>query len=567
MIKGNGAARGIAIAKVYKLEAQDLSFKKEKNPHIADELERLDNALALASTEIEQIQETTRTVIGDTQAEIFSSHLLILHDPEFIHSIKEKIKKENTIAEIALQEATTGFIALFKEMDNEYIRERVVDLTDISKRVLTHLLKVPLLDLTKLDEKVIVIGDDLTPSETAQFNSKYVKGLATNLGSNTSHTAIIARSLEIPAVVGLENITDLVQTEDIMIIDGDEGIVIINPDAEALASYKVKEANFTKQKYDHNLLKGEKTYTADGKQVKLAANISSPNEVNLALENGAEAIGLYRTEFLYMEKSKLPTEDEQYLAFKSVLQQMNDKPVIVRTLDAGGDKAIPYLHTRKERNPFLGFRAIRFCLANEEIFRPHLRALLRASIHGNLKIMFPMVATLEEFRAAKAMLLEEKENLLNKGIRVSDDIDLGIMIEIPSTALIASQLAKEVDFFSIGTNDLIQYTLAADRMNLWVSHLYQPCHPAVLQLIHIVIKAAHREGKWIGVCGEMASDPIAIPILLGLGLDEFSVNAASILPTKRQLRTLHKEELAHLKKHILNMGTAEEIEAFMKKKR
>lgn len=565
IIEGIAAAPGIAIAKAYKLQTPDLTYENKKTEDIDAELQRLDHALAAAIHELENIKASSIMTIGEAQAEIFSAHLLILRDPEMIQSIKTKIAEDAVIAETALHEVTENFIQTFHTIDNMYMRERAADITDVSKRILAHLLNVVFPDPALINEQVIIINDDLTPSETAQLHREFVKGFATDVGSRTSHSAIMARSLAIPAVVGTKYITQFVESGDIIILNGIDGEIIINPDKKTLAIYREREKNYLIEIEERQALKKEKTITADGQQVKLAANITSPNDTRTALDHGAEAIGLYRTEFLYMGRSSLPPEDVQYRAYKSVLEQMGDKPVIVRTLDIGGDKTLPYLDLPKEMNPFLGHRAIRYCLDNEHIFRPQLRALLRASTHGNLKIMFPMIATLEEFRSAKAMLLEEKTALMNEGISVSDSIEVGMMVEIPATAILAHQFAKEVDFFSIGTNDLIQYTMAADRMNEKVSYLYQPYHPAILNLIHTVIQAAHQEGKWTGMCGEMASDPIAIPILLGLGLDEFSMTATSILPIRKQLKELSKEQLANHKDKILSLGSADEVAAYIAK--
>lgn len=565
-VEGIAASSGIAIAKVYELKAPDLSFDKVKIDNIDTELERFDKALEISKQELEKIREHTRNEIGEEHAEIFSAHLLVLGDPELINPIKDKVKSDQVNAEFALNETATMFIDMFKAMDNEYMRERAADIHDVTKRVMAHLLGASFPDPALISEEVIVIAEDLTPSDTAQLNRQFVKGFATDIGGRTSHSAIMARSLEIPAVVGTKNITSSVSKDDVLIIDGIEGKVIINPTEDELDSYRSKQESFAKQQQEWAKLKDEPTYTSDGQQVELAANIGTPEDVEGVLNNGGEGIGLYRTEFLYMGKSELPSEEEQYEAYKSVLEQMDGKPVVVRTLDVGGDKELSYLDLPKELNPFLGYRAIRFCLENEDVFRPQLRALLRASAHGNLKIMFPMIATLEEFRQAKGLLDEEKENLKAEGVTVSDDIEVGIMVEIPSTAVIAKQFAKEVDFFSIGTNDLIQYTMAADRMNEQVSYLYQPYHPAILNLVNTVIEASHAEGKWTGMCGEMAGDSIAIPILLGLGLDEFSMSATSILPARTQILGLSKETMASYKEQLLSMGTAEEVEAFIKEK-
>ncbi|ASN04772.1 phosphoenolpyruvate--protein phosphotransferase [Virgibacillus necropolis] len=563
-IQGIAASSGIAIAKAYQLVTPDLTFEKKTIDNPNEEINRLDQALEKSKAELEKIKEHAKREIGDEHAEIFSAHLLVLSDPELIKPIKEKITTDNEMAEGALKETADMFIDMFKNMDNEYMRERAADIQDVTKRVMAHLLNVTFPDPALIDEEVIVIAHDLTPSDTAQLNREFVKGFATDIGGRTSHSAIMARSLEIPAVVGTKDSTQSIKQNDIVIVDGMNGVVLINPSEDEINSYREKQAEHEAQKAVWAQMKDEASVTSDGKQVELAANIGTPEDVESVLNNGGEGIGLYRTEFLYMGKSELPTEDEQYDAYKSVLEKMGDKPVVVRTLDIGGDKELSYLDLPKEMNPFLGFRAIRFCLENESIFRTQLRALLRASVYGNLKIMFPMIATLEEFRQAKEILLDEKNNLSNEGVAVSDQIEVGIMVEIPSTAVTAKQFAKEVDFFSIGTNDLIQYTMAADRMNEQVSYLYQPYHPAILNLVHNVIEAAHGEGKWVGMCGEMAGDPIAIPILLGLGLDEFSMSATSILQARTQLRQLSKEDMQSHKETLLSMGTADEVVAFVK---
>ncbi|WP_182201262.1 phosphoenolpyruvate--protein phosphotransferase [Paraliobacillus salinarum] len=565
-IKGIAASNGVAIAKAYKLEAPDLSFDKKVIDDVEAEVTRLNDALDISKKELETIKENARKTLGDEHAEIFSAHLLVLGDPELINPIEDNIKTNKVNAESALDETATMFVNMFKAMDNEYMRERAADIQDVTKRVMAHLLNVSFPDPALIDEEVIVLAEDLTPSDTAQLNKQFVKGFTTNIGGRTSHSAIMARSLEIPAVVGTKTITNDAKEGDTIIVDGIDGHVIINPSDDVIKQYEQKQADFEKQKEIWAKLKDEPTVSSDGKHVELVANIGTPEDVTGIINNGGEGVGLYRTEFLYMGKSELPTEDEQFEAYKSVLEQMGDKPVVVRTLDIGGDKELSYLDLPKEMNPFLGFRAIRLCLERDDIFRVQLRALLRASTYGNLKIMFPMIATLNEFREAKQLLLEEKQNLQKEGVEVSDNIEVGIMVEIPSTAVIARQFAKEVDFFSIGTNDLIQYTMAADRMNERVSYLYQPYHPAILNLVNNVIEAAHAEGKWAGMCGEMAGDSIAIPILLGLGLDEFSMSATSILPARTQIKDLSKEELASYKDQLLSMSTADEVEAFIREK-
>ncbi|GGF31878.1 phosphoenolpyruvate-protein phosphotransferase [Halobacillus andaensis] len=565
-LQGIAASSGIAIAKVYRLEAPDLSYSKTDVEQPEQEVKRLHDALEISKQELEKIKEHTKASLGDEHAEIFSAHLLVLSDPELIKPIEDKIKTDNVNAEAALDETANMFIDMFKGMDNEYMRERAADIQDVTKRVMAHLLNVTFPDPALINEEVVIVADDLTPSDTAQLNKQYVKGFTTDIGGRTSHSAIMARSLEIPAVVGTKEVTSQADKDVMIIVDGIDGDVIINPSSDEITKYEQKQQEFEKKKQEWAKLKDEATVTSEGEHVELAANIGTPEDVEGVLNNGGEGVGLYRTEFLYMGKNQLPTEEEQYDAYSSVLKQMGDKPVVVRTLDIGGDKELDYLDLPKEMNPFLGYRAIRLCLERDDIFRVQLRALLRASVHGNLKIMFPMIATLEEFREAKAILEEEKQKLIEEGQDVAESFEIGMMVEIPATAVIARQFAKEVDFFSIGTNDLIQYTMAADRMNEQVSYLYQPYNPAILNLVNNVIEAAHAEGKWAGMCGEMAGDEIAIPILLGLGLDEFSMSATSILPARTQIKDLSKKELASFKDEILSMGTSEEVVQFVKEK-
>jgi phosphoenolpyruvate-protein phosphotransferase (PTS system enzyme I) len=564
VIQGIAASSGIAIAKAYRLENPNLVAEKEPVSNTAAEIARFEDAITKAKNELEAIKARALEEMGEDKAAIFSAHLLVLSDPELLNPIKEKIQTEQVNAEYALNETAAMFITMFESMDNEYMKERAADIRDVTKRVLSHLLGVTISNPSMITEEVIIIAEDLTPSDTAQLNRKYVKGFVTDVGGRTSHSAIMARSMEIPAVVGTKSVTAEVQNGDIIIIDGLDGKVIVNPSADVLAEYEKKRTKFLAQKAEWAKLVNERTVTRDGHHVELAANIGTPDDVKGVLENGAEGIGLYRTEFLYMGRDSLPTEDEQFEAYKSVLERMNGKPVVVRTLDIGGDKELPYLELPKEMNPFLGFRAIRLCLEMQDMFRTQLRALLRASVYGNLKIMFPMIATLDEFRQAKAILLEEKAKLQAEGVQVSDNIEVGMMVEIPAAAVLADQFAKEVDFFSIGTNDLIQYTMAADRMNERISYLYQPYNPAILRLVSKVIDAAHQEGKWAGMCGEMAGDSLAIPILLALGLDEFSMSATSILRARSQLKHLSKEEAAKFKETILSMSTAEEVVKFVK---
>lgn len=558
-LQGIAASSGIAIAKAYRLVEPDLSFEKKTIEDTDSEVERFNSAIAQSKSELEVIRDNAKENLGADKAAIFEAHLLVLSDPELLNPIQDKVKSEKVNAEVALKETADKFISMFESMDNEYMRERAADIRDVTKRVLSHLLGVKIVNPSLISEEVIVVAEDLTPSDTAQLNRQFVKGFTTDIGGRTSHSAIMARSLEIPAVVGTKSATKDIENGDLIIVDGLKGEVHINPTQELVEQYKKENEAFEAQKAEWAKLKDEKTYSADGQQVELVANIGTPNDLTGVINNGGEGVGLYRTEFLYMGRDQLPTEDEQFESYKAVLEGLEGKPVVVRTLDIGGDKELPYLNLPKEMNPFLGFRAIRLCLEEQDIFRTQLRALLRASTYGNLKIMFPMIATVQEFRQAKAILEEEKTKLINEGVSVSENIEVGIMVEIPSTAVIADLFAKEVDFFSIGTNDLIQYTLAADRMNERVSYLYQPYNPSILRLIKLVIDASHKEGKWTGMCGEMAGDELAIPLLLGLGLDEFSMSATSILKARSQIKKLSKADMENIAEKALQLPTTEEV--------
>lgn len=560
LIKGIAASDGVAIAKAYLLVEPDLTFdKNEKVTDVEGEVAKFNSAIEASKVELTKIRNNAEVQLGADKAAIFDAHLLVLDDPELIQPIQDKIKNENANAATALTDVTTQFVTIFESMDNEYMKERAADIRDVSKRVLSHILGVELPNPSMIDESVVIVGNDLTPSDTAQLNKEFVQGFATNIGGRTSHSAIMSRSLEIPAIVGTKSITQEVKQGDMIIVDGLNGDVIVNPTEDELIAYQDKRERYFADKKELQKLRDADTVTVDGVHAELAANIGTPNDLPGVIENGAQGIGLYRTEFLYMGRDQMPTEEEQFEAYKEVLEAMDGKRVVVRTLDIGGDKELSYLNLPEEINPFLGYRAIRLCLAQQDIFRPQLRALLRASVYGKLNIMFPMVATINEFREAKAILLEEKENLKNEGHDISDDIELGIMVEIPATAALADVFAKEVDFFSIGTNDLIQYTLAADRMSERVSYLYQPYNPSILRLVKQVIEASHKEGKWTGMCGEMAGDETAIPLLLGLGLDEFSMSATSILKARRQINGLSKNEMTELANRAVDCATQEEV--------
>lgn len=566
-LKGIAASDGVAVAKAYLLVQPDLSFETVTVEDTSAEEARLDAALQASKDELSVIREKAVETLGEEAAAVFDAHLMVLSDPEMIGQIKETIRAKQINAEAGLKEVTDMFITIFEGMeDNPYMQERAADIRDVAKRVLAHLIGVKLPNPATIDEESIVIANDLTPSDTAQLNKKFVKAFVTNIGGRTSHSAIMARTLEIAAVLGTNDITSRVKDGDTVAVNGITGDVIINPTEEEIAEFKAAGEAYAKQKAEWAILKDAKTVTADGKHFELAANIGTPKDVEGVNANGAEAVGLYRTEFLYMDSQDFPTEDEQYEAYKAVLEGMNGKPVVVRTMDIGGDKELPYFDLPKEMNPFLGFRALRISISEtgQDMFRTQLRALLRASVHGHLRIMFPMVALLKEFRAAKAIFEEEKAKLKAEGIAVADDIEVGIMIEIPAAAMLADQFAKEVDFFSIGTNDLIQYTMAADRMNERVSYLYQPYNPAILTLLKHVIDSAHAEGKWVGMCGEMAGDQTAVPLLLGLGLDEFSMSASSVLKTRSLVAKLDSKEMEKLANKAINeCATVEEVIALV----
>ena len=564
-LQGIAASDGIAIAKVYTLTEPDLTVTKVTVEDSEKEVSRLDDALAASIKDVELIKETALKNLGEEEAQVFDAHLMVLSDPELIGQVKDSITSNKVNAESALKEVTDMFISIFAGMeDNPYMQERAADIRDVSKRVLAHLLGVKIPSPATIKDEVIIVAADLTPSDTAQLNRQYVKAFVTDIGGRTSHSAIMARSLEIPAIVGTKEVTSTAKDGDIIIVDGLTGDVFLNPSEEVIAEYRAKAEAFAAQQAEWEKLKDSKTYTKDGHQVELAANIGTPKDLEGVVNNGAEGVGLYRTEFLYMDSHEMPTEEDQFEAYKAVLEGMNGKPVVVRTMDIGGDKELPYLPLPHEMNPFLGYRAIRISLNEPEMFRTQLRALLRASVYGKLRIMFPMIATLNDFRGAKALLEEEKAKLIAEGVAVSDDIQVGIMIEIPAAAVLAHQFAKEVDFFSIGTNDLIQYTMAADRMNERVSYLYQPYNPSILTLIKHVIDSAHKEGKWAGMCGEMAGDQTAVPLLVGLGLDEFSMSASSVLKTRSLISKLTLEDMKALADKAINeCATVQEVEALV----
>lgn len=563
MLKGIAASSGIAICKALVINEAEVAIEKRDGVDVEQELKSFSKALENSKEEVRRLKEITLKKLGQGKAEIFEAHLMMLEDPELITGIEDKIKTEGFNAEYAVKITVDMFITIFEGMANDYMRERAADIKDIGKRLVYNLLGLKLRTLSALEENYIVVAKDLSPSETVQMDHEKVLGFATDIGGRTSHSAIMARSLDIPAVVGLGNITALVKDGDTLIIDGDIGAVYINPEADLVRVYKKKQDMARLEKQELQALLKAESITLDGRRVELAGNIGTPDNVSGVLKNGGEGVGLFRTEFLYMDKEQMPSEEEQFQAYKRVLEEMQNKPVVIRTLDIGGDKKLPYLPIKEELNPFLGYRAIRICLKQRDIFRAQVRALLRASIYGNLKIMFPMIATLEELREAKAFVEEMKQELSLEKVAYSNDVELGIMIEIPSAAIISDVLAKEVDFFSIGTNDLIQYTVAVDRMNENVSYLYSSYNPAVLRLIKTVIDNAHKEGKWVGMCGEMAGDVKLAPVLLGFGLDEFSMSASSILKVRSVIRGIEFRRAKVIAEDVLKMGTAEEIEGYL----
>ncbi|ALS24117.1 MULTISPECIES: phosphoenolpyruvate--protein phosphotransferase [Paenibacillus] len=558
-LTGIAASPGLAIAKVYRLNNSAHIPVRSTVTDPKQEVQRFRQAVEQAKQELESIRELTEAKLGAQKAEIFESHLLSLEDPDFIDVIMDNIEQEGINAEYALYEVSQAFINTLMAMDNELLRERAADVRDVSGRLMSGLRGEKYTTVSDIAEESIIIAEDLSPSDTAQLNLDVVRGFITEIGSRTSHSAIMARSLGIPAIVGVGAAAGDIPAGVTVIMDASEGRIVVDPTEEELNAYRAKKEQYDRRQAELSKLKDQPTVSKDGRQVELAANIGSVEDVQKAIDNGAEAIGLFRTEFLYMGRSSFPTEEEQFKVYKYVLEKMEGKPVVIRTLDIGGDKELPYLELPKESNPFLGLRAVRLCLDRQELFRTQLRALLRASRYGQLKIMFPMIAVLEELLEAKRLLQEEKDKLIQEGETVADRIEVGMMIEVPAAALAADSFAAEVDFFSIGTNDLIQYTMAADRMNETVSYLYQPLHPSILRLIQMVIRAAEREGKWVGMCGEMAGDATAIPLLLGLGLHEFSMSAGSILPARELIRELSQEEWAVHAGRALAMRSQNEI--------
>lgn len=568
VLKGIAASPGIAMGSVYLWDSEDYNVHMYaiKDSQIGREIVRLEEALIKTRAEILDIQKKISSGMGVEHAEIFNAHLLVLEDRMLIEEVINKIKKEKTNVESIFVAVLRKYCDIFAKMDDEYLKERLIDIQDVGKRVLHNLLGKQRQELFDLKKEVIVVAANLSPSDTALIQKEKVIAFATDMGGRTSHTAILARSQEIPAVVGLKTLTAIVKQGDTIIIDGNQGVVIINPTASDLIKYKQEKRRFANFERGLSRLKELPSVTKDNHSVLVGANIEFPEEIASILAHGAEGVGLYRTEYMYLNRTDLPTEADHFKAYKKVAQCMQKSSVVIRTIDLGGDKFASHLDLPNEMNPLMGMRAIRFCLARPDIFKTQLSGILRASVYGNLKIMYPMISGLGELRKANIILQEVKMDLKKQKIPFDENIEVGIMIEVPSAALIADILAKEADFFSIGTNDLIQYALAVDRINEKITYLYEPAHPAVLRLIKSVIDTAHKEGIWVGMCGEMAAEPPFILVLLGLGLDEFSASAVAIPEIKKIIRSVTYEQAKKIAEKALTFSTGKEIESYLRTK-
>lgn len=539
-MNGIGISPGISIGKVLVYKEAELIIEKRQITNIKDEIERLKMSIEKATKEVDELYNEMLKTVGKYEAAIFNAHKMILNDPEFIESIKSRINEHKVNAEYAIRDISHHYKSLFENMEDEYLKARALDIEDILVRIL---LGVKNKDLRLIKDKCILVAKDLTPSDIAQMNKDMVMGIVTERGGRTSHASIMIRAMEIPFVTGIQDISKKVKDGEVIILDGSRGLVLTNPTYEEVEKYKNKKYEYEKIKDKIKKVKGLKSISKDGIEVKLVANIGSPKDVDKVIENDGEGIGLYRSEFLYLNKDSIPSEEEQFYAYKIVAENMQGKPVIARTLDVGGDKNIPCLNLPKETNPFLGYRAIRLCLDREDVFKIQLRALLKASYYGNIKIAFPMISNIEEIRKAKGLLEEAKDELKREKAPFNENIQIGMMVETPAAAIHSQAFAKEVDFFSIGTNDLIQYTLAVDRENEAISHLYSQYDPAVLKLIKMTIDNGHKEGIKVSMCGEAASDEKLVPVFLAMGLDEFSMNPSSILKTKWIIKNTSKKEI------------------------
>ena len=566
MISGILASPGIAFGKALLLQEEEIVLNK--TPIAADqidnEIQRFFDARKKSSEQLEVIKEKARVTFGEEKEAIFEGHIMLLEDEELEEEIIALIKDKHS-ADYAIYSVIEEQAQTLESLDDEYLKERASDIRDIGNRFIKNALGINVINLSAINEQVILVANDLTPSETAQINLEFVLGFITDIGGRTSHTSIMARSLEIPAIVGTNNITSLVKNGDMLVLDAINNQVVINPTDDELNKFKaIRDANKAEQE-ELAKLKDLPAITLDSKQVEVCGNIGTVKDCAGVSRNGGEGVGLYRTEFLFMDRDSLPTEEEQYQAYKEVAEAMHGEPVIIRTMDIGGDKDLPYLDLPKEMNPFLGWRAIRISLDRPEILRAQFRAILRASAHGKVRIMFPMIISVEEVRTLKAAIETFKVELTAEGLAFDADIEIGVMVETPAAAAIAHHLAKEVSFFSIGTNDLTQYTLAVDRGNELISHLYNPLSPAVLTVIKQVIDASHVEGKWTGMCGELAGDERATLLLLGMGLDEFSMSAISIPRVKKVIRNANFADVKAMAEYALTLPTAAEIEEHVEK--
>lgn len=561
MISGILASPGIAFGKALLLKEDEIVINRKKisADQVDQEVKRFLDGRSKAAEQLEAIKIKAGETFGEEKEAIFEGHIMLLEDEELEQEIIALIKDEKATADAAAHTIIEGQAKALEELDDEYLKERAADVRDIGKRLLQNILGLHIVDLSAIKDEVVLVAKDLTPSETAQLNLNKVLGFITDLGGRTSHTSIMARSLELPAIVGTGDVTSRVKNDDYLILDGVNNKIYINPTAEVIDELKAVHNQYVTEKNDLAKLKDLPAITLDGHQVEVCANIGTVRDIAGAERNGAEGVGLYRTEFLFMDRDSLPTEEEQFQAYKAVAEGMGSQAVIVRTMDIGGDKDLPYMNLPKEDNPFLGWRAIRIAMDRKEILHAQLRAILRASSFGKLRIMFPMIISVEEVRALKTELELLKTQLREEGKAFDETIEVGIMVETPASAVIAHHLAKEVDFFSIGTNDLTQYTLAVDRGNDLISHLYNPMTPSVLGLIKQVIDASHAEGKWTGMCGELAGDERATLLLLGMGLDEFSMSAISIPRIKKIIRNTNFEDAKALAEQALAQPTAEEL--------
>jgi phosphotransferase system enzyme I (PtsI) len=554
-------SEGIAAGRAYIYNNEQVEADEGRIPPEAAEAElcRLDEGIRKSKVQIEELKKKVLSELDESKAMIFDAHMMMLEDPEFLETIRESVRADNANAAYGVKKAADFYISIFGQIEDDYMRERAADIKDVSSRLIRNILGAPSDGLKKIDSPVIIVAHDLTPSDTASMNRNVVLGFAADIGGGTSHTAIMAKSLGIPAVLGLGDISKKVGDGDYIIVDGMEGKVIINPDAGLKEEYNLKIKEYKKQREKFEDSAFLPAVTTDGRRLEIAGNIGTPEDIESVMARGGDGVGLFRTEFLYMDRDLLPTEEEQFEEYRKAAEALEGKPVIIRTLDIGGDKKLTYLELPEEMNPFLGWRAIRICLERKDIFKTQLRAILRASIYGNIMIMFPMISGVGEVRAAKEVLEEAKSELKRENIKFNEDIKVGIMVEIPSAAITADTIAKEVDFFSIGTNDLCQYSLAVDRMNPKVSKLFQPLHPGILKLIKNVIDASHKHGIFTGMCGGMAGSGEAAIILLGLGLDEYSMSAASIPIIKSIVRNVSYEKAKEIACHALELETPEEV--------